>query len=224
MPPERGPAVGLISRAPEPGRTKSRLAAVIGDQAAARLAEAMLLDAAATLRALEGWHAALFVEPPEAVADLAAGTGIADARPQAAGALGARMLAALRALAGDGYAPLVLVGADIPTLAPTHLEAAARALEAADVVFGPAEDGGYYLVGMQTPQPALFDDARIRWGGPDVLATSERLAAAAGLRGARLSTERDIDTAEDLEWLRGRPAELPGRTREALGMLSIRLS
>ena len=70
---------------------------------------------------------------------------------------------------------------------------------------------------------ALFDDARIRWGGPDVLATSERLAAAAGLRGARLSTERDIDTAEDLEWLRGRPAELPGRTREALGMLSIRL-
>ena len=222
MPAERGPAVGLMSRAPEPGRTKSRLAAAIGDDAAARLAEAMLLDAADALRPLEGWHAALFIEPPDAVADLGVSTGIVDARPQAPGDLGARMLAALHALAADGHAPLVLVGADIPTLAPRHFRDALVALDDADVVFGPAADGGYYLVGMWEPQPALFEGGSVEWGGAGVLATSERLAAAAGLRTARLSTERDIDTPEDLAWLRDRPADLPARTAEALRTLARR--
>ena len=174
------PAAGLMARAPVPGRTKTRLAAAIGGAAAARLAEAMLLDAAAALRALareDGWRAVLFAEPPAAAPALAARAGLAAARPQAAGGLGARMLAALRSLAADGGGgPLLLMGADIPLLAPHRLREAAAALAGADLAFVPAEDGGYCVAAMRTPQPAVFDDRRVRWGGPHALADSLRLA------------------------------------------------
>ena len=207
----RGPAAGLMSRAPEPGRTKSRLAASIGHEAAARLAEAMLLDAAATVRAAEGWHPVLLVEPAAAADELAARTGLEDARAQARGDIGRRMHAAFDALAGDGFAPVAIVGADIPMLTAGHLAAARAALREADVVFGPAADGGYYLAAMWEPEPALFEDRSLEWGGSRVLATSERVAQALGLRTARLTMERDIDTIEDLAWLRARLAALDGR-------------
>ena len=78
---------------------------------------------------------------------------------------------------------------------------------AADVVFGPAADGGYYLVGlrrMRDDREATLFDPSIPWGGPDVLARSQAAAAAAGLRSARVETLHDIDTAADLTHLRAR--------------------
>lgn len=206
-----------------PGRTKTRLATSIGHQAAAQLAEAMLLDAAETVRNAPGWHPTLFVEPPRWSDRLAALTGIEDARPQGRGSIGRRMLAAFNALVMDGYGPVVLVGADIPLLTADHLVAARAALLEADVVFGPAADGGYYLVAMWRPVAALFADALIEWGGTRVLANSEHTALARGMRIARLPMERDVDTGDDLAWLRGRLATLeergepvPRRTAAAL--------
>ncbi|MEE8422641.1 MAG: TIGR04282 family arsenosugar biosynthesis glycosyltransferase, partial [Dehalococcoidia bacterium] len=166
IPPPRGPAVALMSRAPRTGATKSRLAEAVGAEAAAALARAFLLDAAEAVRAGD-WHAAVFVEPAEAVEEVAALTGIEDARPQAAGDLGGRMLAAVDELAGDGYGPVIVVGSDIPMMSAQHIEeafAALGALDGCDIVFGPAEDGGYYLVAMHRPQPVLFG-AFIEWGG-----------------------------------------------------------
>ena len=209
----RGPAIALMTRAPRPGETKSRLAAVLGEQAAADLARAFLLDAADTVRGGD-WHASLFVEPAEAVDELAALTGIEDVRPQAGSDLGARMFGALEALAADGYGPLIITGTDIPTMGVQQLRDALDALRGSDVVFGPAEDGGYYLAGMHRPQRSLFGTG-IEWGGAEVLAASERLAADAGLSLARLGTERDIDTVADLDWLRGQGG-LPRNTAAAL--------
>ena len=200
-----------MSRAPEAGRTKSRLAAAIGHDAAARLAEAMLLDAAAAVRAAEGMHPALFVEPAPAVAALAALTAIEDARAQARGHIGRRMHAAFEALSADGFGPIVVVGADIPMLTAGHLADAREALREGDVAFGPAADGGYYLVAMWEPDARLFEDATIEWGGTRVLATSEHAALARGMRTVRLPMERDIDTIEDLAWLRARLAALAER-------------
>ncbi len=212
-----------MTRAPVPGRTKRRLAAAIGHEAAAALARAMLLDAAETVRTTEGWHPALFVEPAREVDRLATLTGIEDARAQAAGNLGRRMHSAFRALAADGFGPIVIVGADIPLLTPRHLIAARAELLEADVVFGPAADGGYYLVAMWNPVRELFEDATIEWGGVRVLATSEYTAHARGMRMARLPMERDIDTGDDLAWLRARLAAMaergepvPRHTAEAL--------
>lgn len=225
----RGPAVALMSRDPRPGHTKSRLTAAVGTEAAARLAEAFLLDIASAVRSAEAWHPVIFVEPPDAVARLATLTGIDDARQQTAGDIGLRMLAVASELDSDGFRPIVIVGADIPTLRATRLHQALRALRRADVVFGEAEDGGYYLVGTWRPRPALFDDAEIEWGGPAVLATSERIAHRAGLDTGRLPPERDIDTADDLDWLRDRLAELelrgepvPAHTAAAMAALPER--
>ncbi|MDP6605349.1 MAG: TIGR04282 family arsenosugar biosynthesis glycosyltransferase [Dehalococcoidia bacterium] len=214
-----------MSRAPRPGATKSRLAEAVGAEAAATLAGAFLLDAAEAVRAgdrMGDWHAALFIEPAAAVAEVAALTGIEDARPQASGDLGQRMLATVEELAGDGYGPLVIVGSDIPAMRARHIADALAVLagpDGKDVVFGPAEDGGYYLVGTGQPQPELFA-AGIEWGGPGVLAVSERRGREAGLTTARVAVERDIDTVEDLEWLRGQRG-LPRWTARALSEIEL---
>ena len=225
----QGPAVGLLTRAPQPGLAKTRLAAAIGDQAAARLAEAFLLDVASVVRG-GGWRPTLFVEPGAAVSEVATLVGISDARPQAEGSIGRRMLAAATTLEGEGYAPVILVGSDIPTLRPSHLGEALSALERIDVVFGPAGDGGYFLVGMRRVAPAIFDDAAVPWGRDGVLAAAERLAEREGLRTARISAEHDVDTPADLERLRARCAALaregqaPAYTAAALAAIRPLLS
>jgi rSAM/selenodomain-associated transferase 2 len=116
--------------------------------------------------------------------------------------------------------PLLVVGVDT-LLTRTH---AADALEllrhGADVVFGPAEDGGYYLVAMTRPQPALFDLPPQGWGGPDVLDQSLAAAKAAGLSTALLAPERDLDTPDDAAALADQDPELaPLLRRPQLGPL-----
>ena len=120
------------------------------------------------------------------------------------------MRAAAAALLAAGAGPVTLVGTDIPALRVSQVERALAALgarPAADVVFGPAADGGYYLVALRRlrdDREATLFDPSIPWGGPDVLARSQAAAAAAGLRSARVETLHDIDTADDLADLRAR--------------------
>jgi hypothetical protein len=91
----------------------------------------------------------------------------------------------------------VLIGADCPALGETDLEAAVRALATGvDVVLGPASDGGYYLIGMSTPHPYLFDG--IRWGTPEVFATTLARCRRHGLRWHCLPEHADVDTPADL--------------------------
>jgi len=198
----RGPAIGILTRYPERGVGKTRLASTIGVDAAHDLGRAMLLDVCEAVRATALCHATVFVEPAERIDDTSVLTDIPDARAQTAGDIGTRMLAAARVLEGDGYGPIVLVGSDLPLLVPAHIHHALRALRRADVVFGPASDGGYTLVGMHRPQPALFEDPAIEWGGADVLAASCAAAERAGLGYGLLPESFDVDTAADLERLR----------------------
>lgn len=198
----RGPAIGVLTRYPEHGVGKTRLAATIGANAAYGLARAMLLDVCDAVRATALCHPTVFVEPAERIDEAAELTGILDARAQASGDIGARMLTAARALASDGYAPVVLIGSDLPLLDPGRFHHALRALRRANVVFGPALDGGYYLVGMHRPQPALFEGGAIAWSGPDVLEVSIAAAERAGLDYGLLPEGFDVDTADDLERLR----------------------
>jgi rSAM/selenodomain-associated transferase 2 len=104
--------------------------------------------------------------------------------------------------------PLLVVGVDT-RLTTQHADEALEHLEAgADVVFGPALDGGYYLVAMKRPEAALFDLPPEGWGGPEVLARSLAAAHAAGLRTALLRPERDLDTPADAEALADHDPEL----------------
>jgi len=93
----------------------------------------------------------------------------------------------------------VLVGSDIPGLSRDDLAAAFRALGRADAVFGPAEDGGYWLVGLGPRRPA-HPFATVRWSTPHALA--DTLANCRGRRVALLRRLRDVDTAEDLAAIR----------------------
>ena len=207
----RGPAAGLLARAPSPGRAKPRLAPAVGHDAAARLTSAMLLDAVAAVRDSRGWQPVLFAEPGTSSEQLAQWTGVEDARQQSAGGAGRRILGALQSLAADGYAPIAVVSADVPLLGARHLDEARAALREADVVFGPAAHGGYYLAAMWEPWPELFENRTLEWSGTSVLSSTESIAKARGMRTAMLPMERDIDRPADLEWLRARIAAIEER-------------
>ena len=110
--------------------------------------------------------------------------------------LGQRMDHALTAVFNHGYAHALLVGTDIPNLAAGHYQRATALLQTTDVVLGPTEDGGYYLVGAKRPVPALFAD--IPWSTGEVLAQSRARADRAGLVVGLLEPERDLDTFDDI--------------------------
>ena len=87
---------------------------------------------------------------------------------------------------------------DLATLEPAHARAALDDLaDGIDVTFGPAFDGGYYLIGLRAPHPEVFALPRDAWGGPRVLELSLRAAAEAELSLGILRGERDLDTPED---------------------------
>jgi glycosyltransferase A (GT-A) superfamily protein (DUF2064 family) len=105
-------------------------------------------------------------------------------------------------IAGGGYTAAVLVGADIPFLSAAQVtEACDTLLAGAGLVLGPADDGGYYLVGMTRAHGELFD--RIEWGGATVLTDTLRAAEQLGIEVRLVGRTYDIDTIADLRRLEG---------------------
>jgi rSAM/selenodomain-associated transferase 1 len=115
--------------------------------------------------------------------------------PQLESDLGARMHAAIAARVAAGARRVVVIGTDCPGVTGAGVRSAFAALDDADVVLGPATDGGYYLIGMREPQAALFRD--VPWSTHRTLAVTLERARAARLCVALLDTLRDIDTADD---------------------------
>ncbi len=206
-----------MTRAPRPGQGKTRLAAVIGAEPAADFARAVLLDVSEALAGSNPWQTTLFVEPPSATSELAALTGIADVVPQESGSIGARMSHVISTLGGRGSGAVVVVGSDIPGLGPSQIDAALRALVSNDLVFGPARDGGYYLLGVADGFGAelapLFADAAIPWSTDAVLSASVAVAEARGWRVGRVEPLTDVDTAADIGSLRAELNMEPDRAR-----------
>lgn len=189
----RGDTLVIFARAPRLGAVKRRLAKGIGARAALRFYVGQL---SAVLRATardRRWRTVLATTPDRAPARWPMPVPrVAQGR----GDLGQRMLCAMRP-----HRRCVLVGSDIPGIAAQDIAAAFRALGRADAVFGPAADGGYWLVGMGPRRPAT-PFAAVRWSTRHALADTE--ANFAGRRLARVRTLRDVDTAADLVALRKR--------------------
>jgi uncharacterized protein len=157
----------LFVRAPSWGLGKRRLARDIGDAAALRFERAMLGMLVRRLGRDRRWQLRLAVTPDRARRRARVWPrGVAIAA-QGEGDLGQRMR---RALAACPPGPAVLVGSDIPALAPHHIAEAFGVLGGHDLVFGPAQDGGFWLVGARRcPRlPPLF--GAVRWSGPHALA------------------------------------------------------
>jgi hypothetical protein len=174
------------------------LAAQIGAGAACRLYAAFIRDLAGRLVAL-GFPVTWAFWPPAApFAEL-----VPDQRcvPQVGGDLGERMEAAIGECLASLGTPVLTLGADAPHVDAASLREAAGVLGgAADVVLGPATDGGYYLIGLRASMPALFRG--VAWGASDVLDTTLARAADAGLRVHLLPPTFDVDDAAGLHALR----------------------
>ena len=198
-------AIGIICKAPQPGHSKTRLAATIGAVAASELSACFLRDVAASIEAVPealgrrgyGVYAPAGAEHVMRLL-LPAGFGLL---LQAGDDLGHVLLGATRALLDAGHDGVLLVNGDSPTLPPRLLVRAVEALrEPGDrMVLGPASDGGYYLIGLKHPHRHLF--TRIAWGTQTVArATSER-AVEIGLATTLLPEWYDVDDMESLRWL-----------------------
>jgi rSAM/selenodomain-associated transferase 1 len=186
---------------PTPGRVKTRLAAAVGPEAAADIYRACVELTLERLRALAP-QTTLCVDPPDALEPVRAWLGAGwELRPQIGSTLGKRLADATARAFADGADRIVVIGTDSPWLGAEQIEDAFTRLEQRDAVLGPAEDGGYYLIGLSRPYPALFEG--IAWGSEQVLTQTEARARELGLRLASLRRGYDIDDLEDLQrWLK----------------------
>ena len=188
----------VFARVPAWGRVKSRLAAGVGPSAAlAVYRELLAITNAAIVEAdvpATVWLAD--TAGPEPTAAEAQEWTTQAARSQPDGDLGERMNTAFAAAFATGAGRVAIIGTDCPGLRASHLIQAFGALESADLVLGPATDGGYYLLALRQPQPTLF--ANKTWSTDSVLTDTLADARHLGLRVALLSELRDVDNAEDL--------------------------
>jgi rSAM/selenodomain-associated transferase 1 len=192
--------VGVIARAPSHGG-KTRLAGDVPEDRLHDLRVAMLADTLAVVRGLADCDPVIFFTPSNAAPEVAALAGPKmTAVAQGDGDLGARMHAAIEhLLIGRGSSAAILVGTDIPLLTTADLSDARDAMFGSDVVIGPANDGGYYLIGMKHVQRDLFRG--MSWGSGIVLDESLRTAERLGLRVQILRALYDVDTPADLRRL-----------------------
>lgn len=183
----------VFAKAPRLGAVKRRLARDLGAQAALRFHRATLFRLLLRLLAERRFATVLCLTPDRSRLVLPGRLGRRLViRPQGPGDLGARMARAFRAFPRRRVA---LVGSDIPALSPADLLAAFATLGRADAAFGPAEDGGYWLV-AQGPRRPNRPFAAVRWSSPHAL--SDTLRNFNSRRVAFLRTLRDVDTAADL--------------------------
>ncbi len=185
-----------MARCPRIGEGKTRLARAIGAIPAYRLYRAFLRDI--DLRFARGRRRLIWVfHPPDA--DFAALTGFASrCLPQRGDDLGARMRQCFQTLHNDGFERVIMIGADVPHVRDEWLDEAEAALEKADLVLGPTDDGGYYLVAMGRVHDVF---SGIPMSTSRVLAETVRKAAAASLRVHLLPRSFDVDEANDLRQL-----------------------
>ncbi len=196
----------VFTRYPRPGEVKTRLITVLGPQGAAdlqrRMTEHVVREALRVQRRTGAAVEVRYAGGTEALMRQWLGV---DCRPQADAGLGERMSDALAEALAEGARSAVIVGSDCPSVTADLLWDAFLALERGDVVFGPAADGGYYLVGLRRPAPALFTD--MPWGTADVLARTLDRARSLGLRTELVTELADVDEPADLA--------RPGVTRPA---------
>ncbi len=209
--PTRDRFLAVVAKRPAAGQTKTRLCPPLsGDQAAA-LYECFLADTLDVMRQVEGTERSISYLPEDAngyFRDLAPDFVL---HPQRGDDLGARLDNLLRDALAAGARQAVVMDSDSPTLPVANVQAAYAQLDAgADVVFGPCDDGGYYLVGVTHPQPRLLRE--VEMSTATVLEDSLAIAHALGLKVALLPVWYDVDTGAELDRLEAELLHLPPAT------------
>lgn len=177
------------------GKVKTRLAKDIGDRRALEVYETLVRHTVAEAEKLPSNIELIFCYSEE--------PGPSDRYPGAFSSiiqhgetLGDRMSHAMVWADTQGFREKVIIGSDCATLSVGHLMEAFQQLDKNDVVLGPAEDGGYYLIGMTVPQPGLFEN--IHWSTDTVYESTLKKIYESNLRVGKLETLSDIDDLDDL--------------------------
>lgn len=196
-------ALLVFTRYPTAGRAKTRLIPQLGAEGAAQLHRYLTEQTLVTARQGQGTYGIHIYTSGGRPADWRAWLGPdLGYRPQVAGDLGRRLHQGIRQALGAGAQQVVVIGTDCPDLTPDLLAQAFEALQRADLVLGPAVDGGYYLLGLRADHPELFTG--VAWGTNQVLPQTLTQAAALGLTVVQLPQLADIDRPEDVcHWERG---------------------
>lgn len=194
-------ALGVFVKAPVAGRVKTRLAADIGPLRATalyrRLGRQVVGATAGGDYETAVWYAPRGREA--LIRSWLSGLGVPQFHAQPGGDLGSRLRAAFGRHLREGARRVVVIGSDCPGVNRQLIGEAFAALEAHDLVVGPAWDGGYYLIGMKTLHEPLFRG--IRWSSPEVLSETASVARGLGLSCHSLLPLRDVDTMSDAQAL-----------------------
>ncbi len=199
----------IFAKYPQSGAVKTRLAVYIGDEAAAELYGRFIERILTTMcRSRVAERVVVAVSPQHAVRRFASRYPGADAyEPQAESSdLGERMLAVFEQARRQGVRKTVIIGTDSPTLPPDYVRQAFAMLDSHDVVLGPAEDGGYYLIGAKKAHADLFRG--IPWSTAQVLPKTLAALQRLKLRHALLPEFFDVDEMDDLHRLREHAPDL----------------
>ncbi|MBI1733551.1 MAG: TIGR04282 family arsenosugar biosynthesis glycosyltransferase [Candidatus Rokubacteria bacterium] len=199
-----------MAKAPTPGRVKTRLSPPLIPREAAALYRCLLLDTVACATSVRDVTTVVAYTPVARRATFEALCPGVALMPQRRGDLGTRLAGVFARLFARGFRAVVTIGSDTPTLPVRYLGDAVGMLlgRAADVVLGPARDGGYYLVGLRSPAPHLFTG--MPWSTRAVCAITLARARHAGLSVASLPPWDDVDTIDDLRRLASSLARRPG--------------
>lgn len=202
------PVLIIIAKEPQIGSTKTRLSPPLKLSEAAELFEALLDDTIDLATSIKGIHLAVAVTPPESVAyferKTPAGTIFI---PVTCVDIGDCLKQVFEELFQRGYPKVLAFNSDGPSLPKKYIYEAIRLLDVNELVFGPSEDGGYYLVGLKHLYAELFHG--IEWSTSQVLAQSLRNAERENLRTELLPEWYDVDTPKDVRRLREEVAHLP---------------
>lgn len=193
-------AIVVMAKQPEPGKVKTRLCPPLSPGQAADLYEAFFLDTVSLVSGIE--HTDLFVAyDPDTARDFFSRIVSAAVKciPQGSGDLGDRLVRISHRLFDLGYRKLIILASDTPLLPREVIRCAIARLDEIDVVLGPCDDGGYYLIGLRFCAPALF--AGIPWSTSQVLDLTLQRAREAKMTWELLPHGYDIDTWEDAERL-----------------------
>jgi len=187
-------ALVIFAREPVPGRVKTRLATGVGDEAAAEIYATLLEHTLQTAVRSDVEPMISLAADPDA--SWAATLGV-PFEIQGRGDLGERMAECFTRRFSEGAGRTVIIGSDNAGLRPDHIRNAFAELEKHSVVLGPADDGGYWLIGQRTPGIDLFTG--VPWSSPKTLDATRSMLQTLDVEWHELETLPDIDTEKDLK-------------------------
>lgn len=192
----------VFAKLPEPGKVKTRLAQDLGEQRAAEIYSDIARDIISRVSESSTYETLIYFDPPDKKNEITLWlkecTYIESERliPQEGGSLGERILSAFESIFSSGAKSAVIIGTDCTDVNANMIEESFQELREYDAVLGPAQDGGYYLLGLNSLIPELFQE--IGWSTEYVLEQTISRLNKLGLNYKLRETLRDIDNLNDL--------------------------